>query len=215
MWAEHSFPIGARVNPRSGAPYAPQSPQVEGSGQQSPFGRRHCQSHATEIFALPVFDDPEDGFDQLLSPLEGGPGCIGSHPGTMTAQGRIIGAYDQPPSVRTIGDARRHDRTRLANTHRGLIHPLVRFPGVLAAYEAQHLALGASVRVAVGILGEPVLVVGMVLCLSFGRLWHHHLLTAISTFLKHRCRVIAGIGQGQWRLDSDQRQLVLPVVLPH
>ena len=33
LWAEHDFPPGARVNRKSAAPDAPQSPQVEGSGQ--------------------------------------------------------------------------------------------------------------------------------------------------------------------------------------
>ena len=211
------------MKPRPGAPYTPQSSQVEGSGQQGPFGSDIVNPTQQEpSYPLLLFDDPEDRFNQLLSHLEGGLSFLGSHPGTMTAQDRIIGAYDQAPSARPIGDAGRHDRTCLANGLGGLVHSLVRSPGVLAAYKAQHLALGSPVRVAVQVVGEPVLVVGMVLCLSFGRLWHHHLLTSISTFLQRRCRVIAGIGQGQWRLDSrhflrplehgDQARVVGPLI---
>ena len=71
----------------------------------------------------------------------------------MTAQGSVIGAYCQAPTGRTTGEARSGNRTRLANMLGGLVHSLVRFPGEPAAHQAQHLALGTPVCVAVGIIG--------------------------------------------------------------
>ena len=52
-------------------PYTPQSPQVEGAGQQGPFGSDVAQTTQQEPpYSLLLLDDPEDGFDQVLSPFE-------------------------------------------------------------------------------------------------------------------------------------------------
>ena len=184
LWAEFGSSLETGVNPRSGAPCTPRSPQVEGCGQQFPFGSdivNPTQQEPSRLLLL--LDDSEDGFDQLLSHLESYLSFVSSHPGTMNAQGRIMGAYHQAPSARTICNARRHDRTCLAIELGGPIPSPILFPAVLAAYQTQHLSLWAPVRLTAGVVGELVLVVGMVLCLTFRRLRHRYLLTAVSRFL--------------------------------
>ena len=112
-----------------GTPDAPQSPQVEGGGQQCPFGSDVAQTTQQEPSQpLLLLDDSEDGFHQLLSLLERRSGLVCGHPGAMTAQSSVIGAYCQAPAGRTTGDARSGDWTRLANVLEGLVHSLVRFP---------------------------------------------------------------------------------------
>ena len=66
-----------------------------------------------------------------------------------------------------------------------------------APHQAQRLALGTPVGVAVVVVGEPVPVAGMVQRHSSGRLRHRRPLATVSAFLQRGCRVVAGIGQGQ------------------
>ena len=132
---------------------------------------------------LLLLDGPEYGFHQLLSPLERPAGLVCGHPSATTAQDSVIGAYCQAPAGRTTGDSRSGKRTRLANMLGGLVYSLVRFPGEPAAYQAQYLTLGTPVCAAVGNVGGPVLVVGIVQGHSSGQLRHRHLLTAVSAFL--------------------------------
>ena len=177
------FPRGVG-KPAAGCAIYATDPQVEGGGQQGPFGSDVANTPQQEpSHPSLLFDDPEDGFDQVLSPFERRTGLLCVHSGAMTAQGSVIGAYRQAPFGGATGEARSSNRTLLASILGDLVHSLVHFPGEPAAYQGQHLSLGTSVDVAVLVVGEPVLVVGMVQRHSPGRLRHRHLLAGVSTFL--------------------------------
>ena len=169
------LPLKARVNQSPGTPYAPQSPQVEGSGQHAPFRRQvHQAPQGESLGPICSLRMPKTGSTREARRFRGCLRPASRHPLPMIPQHHVVGSHSQGRALGTVLGTHTEGGTGSADICRAQVktHSCLFAPHV--AGEGRPLTLRASVTIANFVLGETVLVVPAFRCLG-SVLRNHHL----------------------------------------
>ena len=155
----------------AGAPHSPKGSQVERRGQYGPLGRHVCQTSQEEPPArLLLLDNPEHRLDRLLPQLVRRFSCRGGHPSAVAPQGRVVRPNGCVAAILAFR-AHAKGRARSADGSGHPVKPVMDSIGRDAdTVEGERLSLGTPETVAALIVGEPILVVRILVVRMTSRL---------------------------------------------